>query len=135
MAWMEPKTDWKESDYFNAKDYNRFIGNLTVLEVLTEELFKTVDLAPMGEDKTYHSLIYAREINAIENNLETINLNTYGFHIGEKVVYKENGKTPLYSELNRMESAMLKLYTTMQAHKRNLPRLAMTLGGQKGMRV
>ena len=135
MAWMEPKTDWKESDYFNAKDYNRFIGNLTVLKVLTEELFKTMDLTPMGEDKTYYSLIYAREINAIENNLETINLNTYGFHIGEKVVYKENGKTPLYSEMNRMESAMLKLYTTMQAHKRNLPRLAMTLGGQKGMRV
>ena len=135
MAWMEPKTDWKESDYFNAKDYNRFIGNLTVLKVLTEELFKTMDLTPMGEDKTYYSLIYAREINVIENNLETINLNTYGFNIGEKVVYKENGKTPLYSELNRMESTMLKLYTTMQAHKRNLPRLAMTLGGQKGMRV
>ena len=135
MAWIEPKTDWKESDYFNAKDYNRFIGNLAVLKLLADELFQTVEILSMGEDKTYNSLIYAGEINAIESNLEILNLNTYAFPIGEKMIYKDNGKTPLYSEFNRMESAILQLYTTMQAHKANLPRLAVTLGGQKGIRV
>lgn len=135
MAWIEPKTNWNESDYFNAEDYNRIIGNLAYLEIVSEELFKEIELLYMGEDKTYDSLIYAREINAIESNLETINLNTYGFNIGEKMVYKDNGNTPLYSEFNRIEGAILKLYTTMQAHKANLPRLAFTLGGQKGIRV
>lgn len=135
MAWIEPKTNWNESDYFNAEDYNRIIGNMAHLEIVSEELFKEIELLSMGEDKTYDSLIYAREINVIETNLETINLNTYGFNIGEKVVYKDNGSTPLYSEFNRIESAILKLYTTLQAHKANLPRLAFTLGGQKGIRV
>lgn len=135
MAWIEPKINWKESDYFNAEDYNRLIGNLAYLKAMSAEFFEIVELVAMGEDKTYESLIYAREINVIETNLETINLGTYKFSIGEKLVYKDNGNTPVYSEFNRMESAMLKLYTTLQAHKANLPRLAFTLGGQKGIRV
>ncbi len=135
MAWKEPKTDWTAEDYFNAEDYNRLIDNLTYIKESTEGLFPAVELLEMGEAKTYESLIYAREINAMETNLDTINLNTYGFSIGEKAVYRDNGKTPLYSEFNRMESAMLKLYVTMQAHKANLPGLAFTLGGQKGIRV
>lgn len=31
MAWQQPKTDWKESDYFNVEDYNRIKGNLNEL--------------------------------------------------------------------------------------------------------
>ena len=43
MAWQQPKTDWKESDYFNVEDYNRIKGNLNELHrmalVYWEECF------------------------------------------------------------------------------------------------
>ena len=135
MAWIEPKTNWVSTDYFNAEDYNRIIGNLVYLKEYACALVKKFELADMGAEKSYLDFIYAREINTIEDNLETINLKTYALNIGEKVAYKDNGNTPLYSELNRMELAMLKIFAELQTHKANLPRLAITLGGQKGIRV
>ena len=144
MGWVTPKTDWQVSydengnytgDYFNIEDYNRIIGNLTYLKALADTLFLPFTTADMGSEKTYSSMIYASEINMIEDNLEAINQNTYGLDIGSKVTYQVNKGTPLWSELNRIESACLLLYKTLTAHKNALPRFAFTLGGQKGIRV
>ena len=68
MAWIEPKTNWESTDYFNIVDYNRIVGNLTYLKSFSEKLFRSYDLLEMEQEKTYSSMIYAREINAIENN-------------------------------------------------------------------
>lgn len=144
MAWIEPKTDWKVSydsdgnytgDYFNFEDYNRIIGNLSYLKEMADALFLRFSVEDMGSEKAYESMIYAREINVIEDNLEVINQNTYGFDIGDKVTYQANRGTPLWSELNRIEGACLLLYKTMIVQKNLLPRLSFTLGGQKGIRV
>lgn len=93
------------------------------------------ELVSVDRDKTYSCVLYAREINNIETNLETLNLGTYDFGIGEKQVFKANGSTPLWSEFNRIESACLLLYKTLVVHKKALPRLDFTLGGEKGIRV
>ena len=135
MGWITPKTDWVSTDYFNIEDYNRIIGNISYLKAFAEELFKALDTLDTGEEKTYVSMIYAREMNAIESNLEIINANTYSFNIGETQTFQANKSTPLWSEFNRIESACLLLYKTMRAHKAALPRLAFTLGGQKGVRT
>ena len=135
MGWITPKTDWVSTDYFNIEDYNRIIGNIGYLNAFAEELFKALDTLDMGEEKTYVSMIYAREMNAIESNLEIINSNTYSFDIGDKQTFQANNSTPLWSEFNRVESACLLIYKTMTAHKNALPRLAFTLGGQKGIMV
>ena len=135
MAWIEPKINWADTDYFNVEDYNRIIGNVDHLKTLADDLFlKLTDLS-MGEEKTHLSLIYAREMNNIESSLEILNLETYDFDIGEKTEYRSNGSTPLYSEFNRIESAILLIYNTMTSHKEALPRLTLTLGGQKGIKV
>lgn len=135
MAWIEPKTNWVVTDYFNIEDYNRIIGNMSHLKALAEELFRAFDILSMGEEKSYTSMIYAREMNVIESNLERINKVTYGFNIGKTVTYHVNQSTPLWSEFNRIESACLLLYNTLTAQKNALPRLAFTLGSQKGIRV
>ena len=135
MAWIEPKTDWIASDYFNAEDYNRIIGNLTHLKVLADELFRSLTDVSMGDEKNYLSMLYAREMNTIEDTLETLNLETYDLEIGEKQTFKANGSTPLWSEFNRIESAILLLYNTFMAHKNAMKRLAFSLGGQKGIKV
>lgn len=135
MAWIEPKTNWESTDYFNIVDYNRIVGNLLYLKDLSLELFKDFATEDMAGNKDYSSMIYAREINAIENNLETVNINTYNFDIGDTKEFYPNKTTPLFSEFNRIESAMLLLHNTMLTHKNALPRLAFTLGGQKGLKV
>lgn len=133
--WIEPKTDWAENDYFNASDYNRIIGNIAYLKAYLDGLFASLTNVSLGEEKTYLSLIYAREMNDIEQALEKLNSETYRFDIGETQTYRANKPTPLWSEFNRIESAILLLYNTMIVHKKNLPRLAFTLGGQKGVKV
>lgn len=135
MGWITPKTDWKSTDKFNAYDYNRIVGNILYVKDLASALFEAFDLQGMEEEKTYYSMFYAREMNAIESNLEIINANTYGFDIGDTQTFQANKSTPLWSEFNRIESACLLLYKTMTAHKNALQRLAFTLGGQKGIMV
>lgn len=135
MAWIEPKTDWTSADYFNAEDYNRIIGNINHLKTLAGDLFYGLSNFINERKKTVMSLIYAREMNDIENALESLNMETYGLEIGDKQTFKANGSTPLWSEFNRIESAILLLYNTMVVHKDNLPRLDFRLGNQKGIRV
>lgn len=135
MAWIEPKTDWVSGDYFNATDYNRIIGNIAYLKAYLDTLFYGLTNISTMEEKTAKSLIYAREINAIETALETLNIETYKFDIGETKEYMANTRTIDFVELKRIESAILLLYEQMTNHKENLTRLAFTLGNQKGIRV
>ena len=135
MAWIEPKTDWVSSDYFNVEDYNRITGNLTHLQILADDLFKNINTERVGVDKDYTSMIYAREMNEIEDALEDLNLKTYRKDIGEKQVYRDNGLTPLWSEFNRIETACQLLYDELELHQQNMFRIAFNLGNQKGIRV
>lgn len=132
--WLPPKTDWTKDDFFNAKDYNRIIGNMVYLRSYMDRMFPKLSNVELGEKKEYTSYIYAREMNDIEKALERINAETYRFDIGETKTYKANKPTPLWSEFNRIESAMLLIYRTMIAHKEAMPRLAYKLGNQKGIK-
>ena len=135
MAWIEPKTDWVASDFVNSEDYNRIIGNISYLKAKLDALFLSIRKLTLSEEKAVKSLIYAREINSIEQSLETLNIDTYNFDIGETKEYLPNTRTIDFVELNRIESAIFMLYKQMENHKHNLTRLAFTLGNQKGIRV
>lgn len=135
MAWIEPKIDWTAEDAFDYVSYNRVIGNITYLNAFADTLFNQLTDLSLGEEKGNLSLIYAREMNAIEDGLDRLNIETHGIDIGEKKTYKANGNVPLYDEYNRIENACLRLYVSLQAQKEALPRLAFTLGSQKGIRV
>lgn len=133
--WIEPKTDWTASDYFNAEDYNRIIGNLVYLRAYLGSLFNSLTNVSLGEEKSVESLIYAREINAIEQTLEILNKETYRLAIGETKEYFTNQKTIDYVELNRIEKSILALLQKVVNHKENLTKIAFTLGNQKGIKV
>lgn len=135
MEWIEPKTDWTSESYFNADDYNRITSNITYLYGLLSTLFLGVDSSIIGEEKNVYSLIYAREINEIEEKLSELNSLTYNLNIGQQMEYMDNGRTMDYNELNRIEEACLKIYKTMVSHKGSLKRLSFVLGGQKGFKV
>ena len=137
MEWIEPKTDWDSTDYFNIEDYGRIVNNIAFLKEYAKEILKDLKDSDLSEniinDKTYSSMIYASEINAIEDKLEELNLKTYGINIGEKQVYYANAKTMDYIELNRIENACLNIYKTISSHINEIQRLPFTLGGQKGI--
>jgi len=119
MEWITPKTDWTvrqdESgnyigDYFNTVDYNRIKNNIEFLGVMAHQFWQVFIRAM--PDRRYEEYPYADEINTLADNLETINT-FVRCDIGLKTVYSENEPFIGYEDLNRLESACLKLYEAM----------------------
>lgn len=118
MAWTTPKTDWQgktvdgvySGDRFNAVDFNRIKNNLIYLRELAIQMYNTFTIATVSDDKAVGDFFYADEINAMEQNLATINNNTIKRSYGTTQTYEDNGNTMDYAELNRLESACLDLY-------------------------
>ena len=131
MSWQEPKTDWTADDRFDAPHYNRIKNNLLFLHEMAEALYHPFEMGDMGADKDYSSFYYADEINMLSDNLEQIHSNIYPVTIGEKTVYVQNQAFIGYEDLNRIESAALRIYTLLKEQKENKPRLLFRLGNRK----
>lgn len=118
MAWSTPKTDWNGEtvdgvyigDRFNAVDFNRIKNNLEYLRELAIKMYEEFSIQSLGSDRTPKDFFYADEINALEDNLKTINNNSLKRSYGNVPVYVDNGNTMDFKELNRLESASLDLY-------------------------
>lgn len=119
MAWTTPKTNWNGDsaadgtyigDRFNAVDFNRIKNNLDYLRELAIKLYEEFSINALGSDRTPADYFYADEINQLEENLTTINNNTLKRSYGTAPTYVDNGNTMDFTELNRLESAMLDLY-------------------------
>ena len=119
MEWITPKTDWATStdesgkytgDYFNITDYNRIKNNIEFLGAVAHQ-FWPVFVRAMP-DRNYQEYPYADEINTLADNLEAINA-FVGYEIGQKTVYQDNDAFIGYEDLNRLETACLKLYEAM----------------------
>lgn len=135
LNWIEPKTDWTDNDRFDAPNYNRIKNNLAYLHEFAEELYKKFNVGDMGSDKDYSSFYYADEINTLADNLEIINSNTYPLDIGEKTLYMPNQAFIGWQDLNRIESACLRMYELLQIQKANLTKLPFRLGNMKGVKI
>ena len=136
MGWTTPKTDWQQNERFNISDYNRIRGNIEYLHNYAQELYRYFSIPDLGEDKlSYADYFYAREFNNMENGLEKINQEIYSQDIGEKQVFADNGVFIDWKELNRIESATLKIYGLLNSQKALLPRLSFRLGYGKGVRA
>lgn len=119
MAWETPKTDWYgrvdengvyTGDRFNAADFNRIKNNLEHLRDMAIKLYAEFSIVSLGDDRTPRDYFYADEINQMEANLNTINSNTLKRSYGSTPSYIENGNTMNFSDLNRLEGAILDLY-------------------------
>lgn len=127
--WITPKTNWTSSDYFNIGDYNRIKNNLVWLQGMINQVYSPVSISPMGNDKTYSSYIYADEFNLFETNLELMKDWIVPLGISGGILYSENAPTPNYMELNRIESATLKMYNNLTGQINGRPTLSFVLNG------
>ncbi len=140
MAWETPKTNWQGyvdnngnyiGDRFNAGDFNRIKNNLEYLKELAIKLYDSFSIVSLGADKTPADYFYADEINALEENLDTINKNTLNMSYGTSPVYNDNSNTMDFIELNRLEGAILDLYDKL-TNKSNGRRMFTWNFGMKG---
>ncbi len=133
--WTTPKTDWQPTDYINYPDINRIVNNLYYLREIGSYFFAIGEYTEMLEKSGYTFYRFASEINAIEDNLETLNTDSMDYDIGETQTYYANNPTLDYAELNRIEGACLQLYNVFESSFKGLKRLSFILGGDKGIRV
>ena len=131
MIWSTPKTDWSATDRINVADINRWRNNLLYLKKVATDLFGDFSTVVLYDKKTTSSVPLASELNAVENSLEEINENTYNYDIGETKTYSPNGHPWNYEEMNRVESAMEKIYRALATQTITMPHLAFTLGSDK----
>ena len=128
--WQTPKTTWAPGDCFNIEDYNRIKGNLNVLHEIAMSAWLEFPFVKMGADKTYSDIsYYADEIDLFEDNLDAINNGTCGLAIGEKKTYEANKVFIGSEELNRIESACLKLHEYLTGTANGRKTLEFTLNG------
>ena len=134
MSWTTPKTNWTATDFVNVADYNRWKNNLDYLQDLCKQMYTLVE-SNMGSDQTTDDVPYEDMLNNIEDTLEAINTASYNFDIGTKEVFSANSYYMDYNEINRIESAELKLYNWLTAEYDAIPRLPFTLGNYGGIEV
>lgn len=122
MAWETPKTDWYgetdaegiyTGDRFNAVDFNRIKNNLEFLRDLAITMYEEFAINKLGDDRTAKDYFYADEINDLEENLNTINIKSINRSYGSPPTYYDNGNVMDFTELNRLESAILDLYNRL----------------------
>lgn len=141
MTWEAPKTDWfgqmvdgvYVGDRFNATDFNRIKNNLSHLRELALKMYDEFTIHSLGEDRTPVDFFYADEINKLEENLNTINSNTIKRSYGVAPTYTDNGNTMTFTELNRLESAILDLYDRLTNQSEGRRTLQFNFGMKGGI--
>lgn len=130
MVWYTPKTDWVATDYVNVADYNRWKNNLNYLQTLCLELYQVAQ-TELGQDKSVTDIPYADMLNAIETALTRVNQASYRFNIGSQKSFSANNTFIDYNEINRIESASLRIYRALVSQKSIERHLGFRLGNTK----
>lgn len=135
-SWINPKTNWLPTDRFNFVDYNRIKNNLLYLHEKAEQLWRIFQIEDMGEDiLSYEALWDFERFNQFERNLDVINQNIFTKKYGNTQVFVGNGKFITYDELNRIESAILRMKMILENQEMGLRKLSFRLGNFKGVRA
>ena len=139
--WQTPKTDWHGEiidgsyvgDRFNAEDFNRIKNNLIYLRDLAVKMYDEFEIQFVCDNKSVADFFYADEINLMEQNFNTINANTFNEPYGESPEYVDNGNTMDFTELNRLEGAMLDLYIKLYNESEGRRMFTWNFGTEGGM--
>lgn len=135
--WTTPKTDWHgrtdsegvyTGDRFNASDFNRIKNNLQYLYDLSILIYEPYSFTGLGNDRNPGDFFYADEIMTMESDFTAIVENTLQRDYGESPTYTANGATMDYVELNRLESAMLQMYTLLTNQRDGLRHFTWNFG-------
>ena len=135
VVWTDPKTNWKNTDRFNVSDFNRIKNNIEFLHNEAELLYKKFEISNMGQNiESYESYWDVNWFNAFEENVETINNIIFTQDYGIMQRFFENGPFIKWDELNRIETACLRMKDILHRQKIGLRKIPFSLGNMKGVR-
>ena len=132
MAWITPKTDWIEGEYFNLyPDYERIKGNIEYLIELSKEMYFDYN-HPLLETANINGCPTVSFFNNVVDATKALLSNCYSPKGSRSMrVYTSNGTAWNAAELNAIENNHQLLYHALRGQKECLPRLQITLGGAK----
>lgn len=133
--WQEPKTNWKNNDYFNlSPDYQRIKGNIEYLYELSLKMYAPYSIYNLLS-YTINDFPKSDFFNNIVYDIDMINKNTLGPDnplYATMRSYTPNGKIWTYEDLNTIESNVAMLYNELQVKRYdNIPKLSFTLGAYR----
>lgn len=135
MALIPPKTDWVVTDKLAFTDYNRICNNLNWVKDEANELgFSYPEWAVMTLAEDYSSIPYPSMWNTVVDNYNQLDDIYPNFEPIEDV-FSVNGYYIAYGTLNVLERNILLLDTVLSVAKANIPRLAITLGGNNKLKI
>ena len=134
-VWQEPKTNWKNGDYFNlSPDYQRIKGNIEYLYDISLLLFPLYKIYELGM-YTIDQFPRADFFNTIVYNTDLINkgtLNKSNPTFKSMRTYVPNGLIWGKDDLNIIEENLEMLYKELKIKRYdNVPKLPITLGTKK----
>lgn len=130
MNWVQPKTDWKNGDFFNINpDYQRIKGNIELLVAMSKEIYgdyPTITLKTVTINDYPTASFFNDIVNAINSMLDNCYrpLNTRSMRL-----YSSNGVGWDADDLNNIESNILNLYIVFKSLYEDRRRLEFVLGG------
>lgn len=124
--WTEPKTDWKNGEYFNIDvDYARIKGNILYIVEFAEKLNKTFNVEL--SEYTIEELPYEEFFNNIVYAVEEIE-KAYPIVYDDMRNYQENNVIWDENDLNTIEKNTKKVYNLLMGEWNCISKLEFMLG-------
>lgn len=124
--WTEPKTDWKNGEYFNLDvDYARIKGNILYIVEFAEKLNKTFNVEL--SEYTIEELPYEDFFNNIVYAVEEIE-KAYPIVYDDMRNYQENNVIWDENDLNTIEKNTKKVYNLLMGEWNCISKLEFMLG-------
>lgn len=124
--WTEPKTDWKNGEYFNLDvDYARIKGNILYIVEFAEKLNKTFNVEL--SEYTIEELPYEEFFNNIVYAVEEIE-KAYPIVYDDMRNYQENNAIWDENDLNTIEKNTKKVYNLLMGEWNCISKLEFMLG-------
>lgn len=124
--WTEPKTDWKNGEYFNLDvDYARIKGNILYIVEFAEKLNKTFNVEL--SEYTIEELPYEEFFNNIVYAVEEIE-KAYPIVYDDMRNYQENNVIWDENDLNTIEKNTKKVYNLLIGEWNCIRKLDFMLG-------
>ena len=118
--WIQPKIDWKESDFINICDWNRIDGNIEYLSVW-------LSIPVTGKIWSYSDFPTVSQANRIKWNLNTLAASAGVEDVSGWDTYAALG----YDMLNRIEECLSIIYShTVPVSDVTVRRCGTTVSGQ-----
>lgn len=113
MEWIEPKLNWKETDYYNYWDLDRVENNTKVIADILG-----VQVNDIVTDRDFKSIPYAEVLNKVESNIEKISyLPIEGLE--EMKTTWQYGESFDWKDAIRLEKNLKLIYDILLENKQN----------------